>query len=402
MLLLPVVNEHLIEEKMELNERGLYWNNQVCTKNKNMFEKRSLFKIERFLGDDTYNVKIFPNVPRNVDSIYESPYININNEYEFMGKDSAINTNYDEISSQGTFWSVHHSLFKDLKFHKTSVIAVGSDVDAINNPSIHEVDPWYRDILYPKFSYLKSQDSISFNEAIHFRTIKGIEGQQVNKSNMNIFTENHHADPVRFSNPDFQFKYIYNDVYIKPIKPRLGSTDKRIAQVFIKNTDNSPVTYDHNITNGILHSTSLGNNALETYFEESNDNIHYRDARLIGYISVANQTYYDYDTGKTREGFSANSKEGDTVPYNYKGDFTRSITFGINGVFNKVTLAFSEKIDTPLLDPFEGITKLHITYTDDPLEEVPQRFLDADAIKKIREHDFSLVGINRISQIYDE
>ena len=399
MLLLPVVNEHIIEEKFEMNQKGLFWSNSLtASRVKTFFDKRSPFKINRFLNDDTYNVDIFPNALRNKDTIYETPYINANNEYEFMGITSSINTRFKTISSQDTGWTVHHSMLKDLKFHKTSVLALGTDVAStgIANDVSY---PWYRDVFYPKFSYLKRQDSIGYNEVIHFRTIKSIEGEQIHKANMNTFYADG-REPIRFSNPDFKLKYIYNDVYIKPIKPKLGSTDKRIAQVFIKNTDDSSTAYDYNITNGVLHSSSLGNSGLETYFEESNDSIYYRDAKLLGYISVANQTYYDYDAGKTKEGFSAYSKEGDTVPYNYKGDFTRAITFGINGVFDKVTLAFSEKITTPLLDPFEGITKLHITYNDDPLEEIPQRFLDADAIKKIREHNFSLVGINRISQIY--
>lgn len=395
MTILPVVNEQLVQEKVELDTRGVYWNILLRNAAATAFSERAPFKIKRNLGDDTFNLEVHPSVRIGDQYSNEIPYINVNNEYEVSGYDSSLNRKGDQILSQSYSWVGHHSLFKDLKFHDASVIALGTDVQTGGNGT---TQMFYRNIIYPHFGYVKNQINASYKDVIHFRTIKSISGNQSPQHDMNVFGQS----PQRIhQNGELNLSYEYNDVYIRPIEPSLGTTDKRIAEVYVSNTDNSTYKYDYNITHGILRTSSLAHDQLETYFESTSEEQTYNNAKLVGYIAVADPTYYDYDKKETKVGYSSGSREGDTVPYNYKGDFTRSITLGINGVFDKVTISFSKRIEAPLLDPYEGKVRLYLSYSEQPLHDVPPRFLDEDSIKKIREHYYSLKGINRLSKVYE-
>lgn len=395
-MIIPVVSEQLVEEKIDLDTKALFWNAPFTANAIRTFTEYAPFKINRNLCDDTFNLELHPTVAVSSSTrIVEIPYINVNNEYEIQGWDSSLNRPSDDIMYQSYSWVAHHSLFKDLKFHNTSVIALGTD---IHNDSYTNNNLFFRNIIYPHFSHVKNKINASYKDVIHFKTIKSISGKQKEHRHIAQFSQ---GLSRMERNGELITNLSYNDIYIRPLEPNIGSTDKRIAEIYIHNSDNTPYKYDYNITNGLLQTSSLPNNKLETYFESSNENKTYNGASFIGYISVADPTYYDYDKHQTKVGYSSTSKEGDTVPYNYKGDFTRSITLGINGVFNKITISFSKKIDAPLLDPYEGKVRLFLTYSEQPLSEIPRRFLDGESIKKIRDHYYTLQGINRLSKVYE-
>ena len=355
--------------------------------------------IERNLRDDTFNVKF---------KLDKHMIIPFRTNFQINGKTIDAYQGFHDHEIQDDILNdiLPHALIKDAKFSSTKSIAAGM---VYKN---HIDDPHY--FLHKRYSrqdlgaflvvinnIVKNQSiSVTADNIIHIQTINSIK---ITKDvplyilrNSQKFSNNPFDSYYKIFNPtndndqNVSFEYSYNHIYLKPSPISRYSHNTKIYDVFMSNDDDSPIIGDMKITNGIMSTSETGNSKMQIGFHSKlNDNhsafIDGRYRKHIGYYSLEDYSYYDYEKNKTIFGPSINAKRGDLVPYNLHGNYIRQIQLGLNCDYDALKIYQSKLFDKPVLKPFSGSVKLAVNNSnfDDSIQMIE---LSQDDITNIKDN----------------
>ena len=330
--------------------------------------------IQRNLRDDTFNVKL------KLDKHFD---LSVRSNFQI---DSKTIESHIPVHDKGIFNNVvndilPHSLIKDAKFNKTKTIAAGL---VLQNPESSDevvVSPRYsrKDVgafLIIINNLVKNQNiSVNSDDIIHIKTINSI---RVTKDkplyiwkNSHRFSNSPYDHPYKILKPNEQndqevsLEYSYNHIYLKPAPISRYDHNTKIYDVFMSNDDGTPIIGDMNIENGVMSTSESGNSKMQIGFHsELNKNqkevIDGKSRDYIGYYSLEDYSYYDYDKKTTIFGPSTNAKTGDLVPYNLGGNYIRQIGIALNCDYDALKIYQSKTFDKPILKPFSGSVKINL------------------------------------------
>lgn len=254
-----------------------------------------------------------------------------------------------------------------------------------------------------QFSDIQKNVISNFNNIIELQSIKKI---QINLQPSDIVTVANEESRDYF--PSFSqmsnAKIQYSHLFIKPMQINRMSGTADVAEIYGYSDDNTPLSVaDFLIKDSTLKTSSLGNEKLGVYFEKytgaSKDLDEKHEAHLLGKLKISDPTYYDYSSGTVRTGFAANSIIGETIPYTFKGDYTRELDLSFNAAFKNMKISFSEKLGTSVLNPFEGSVKLSLKTEEAPKQNTLRKITPED-IKMIRARktDLGLNGLINLNE----
>lgn len=370
-------------------------------------------KILRNARDDTFSVFIPNRLEATGTPSYNPnkvmPYLNIDNKYEFRGRNVDVPGMWDESGKQ---WKFYHSTIGNTKLRDLKVIAFGQDFSSTEDISHQEtISPAFKWISNPLFDPIRKTASATFDDLVEFQTIKEIDFQPTPSFMPTLEKVSSTPDggkwytqsPTGFSGGTMTR---FTHLIIKPLDINQFGINEDVAEIYGYSDDNQPMSSgDYEIKDATMKSTSIKNGTFHldylpyngarkvilVPFEDKNHR-----ASLLGTLKVADQSYYDFQSQETKLGLAYNSNVGEQIPFNLKGNYTREIQLSLNDVFKDVKVSFSKTINQPTLGSSNGLVQLSVDNSEEN-SELPMKYFNADDIKAIKENNFDLVGLVRLA-----
>ncbi len=345
--------------------------------------------ITRNLVDDTFDIEINPlnNQSHNIDT----PVVNVDQEELKVGYGSDFVKSNVEPLTKDFRWKIRRGILDNRKFRSIKSLVAGLDD---GNLRWREPPQLYRAIMFPTFPDVKQKVQLSFDKVLLVKTVETILLEAYGDG----FPLNSKTRLIHNKGLKFRATYFYNMLYFVPRK--LSQTDPSpiIFDVYMKNWSGRSTDYDKLFKPGKMKTSSLGKSTLGIYFES--DPVEEPPGSympmLIGHMRTYDSTYYDYKTKKTHVGLEEGSVEGEIIPYNFRGQYKREVSFGPNAIFNDLHIFMNKDIVSPILDPYDGQVQLQVDNVfltrAKNLRTIPSKDL-----KLFKDHAFSLNGLERIS-----
>lgn len=369
---------------------------------------RPRYALIRNPVDDTFNLEFsrqFNVITRNVMQQYMSlPYVNVNNQIEFYGYNSPIALQIVP-NAQVQDWKVHRTLLKEMQLRKMSTIVMGEDLfrfeaNRFTTPLGHGVI--YRSINFLAFEEIEKNAIATFDDVIELDSVREIGFAQMTSPTISIDGPQNIVEDTTFVDVSTKPTFKYSRLFIKPIAPDYFRGDQDVAEIYGDCGDDANWISQISVKNATLKSTSLKTSKLNLAYEKYNGTTRTIDVgelkpKLLGKLKITDPTYYDYVTGETKVGFAPNSIIGEIIPYSFKGNYTRELDLDFNGVFKDMKLAFTNKVDQPILGASNGIVRLSVE-TDQTRQSVLSNFFTSEDIKFIKNNRLDLNGLMRLAK----
>ena len=403
----PVV----VQEKIDFKANFTSYRNSSIGKLIN--EDEMFLKLQRNIGDDTFNA-MFRNPEDNYDATsmeytnrrYSDNSIvsaNINGK-DYLGQKQPYEHNgSDGVVADPHSFFIHHGMIGDSKFRDVKNFTVKNTFHDERGIIIS---------LFPKFRELKQFVSLKENQYLDIKTLNGAV--------FDIPANKVTAYGKIYNIPESSVKKYYNHTFVVPRKINRLNYNKTLYDVYSANEIDeefhginkiiglADVAPDVLLKNGSMTSSAFSNKL--NFFPTKNSNNNIRDfvkssfganitkPKYIGSFEISGHTGYDYDKQKGTFGPSANSKQGELIPYNYEGSYSRVSTLGINEVYKKINIIQSLDNTEPILQPDEG--RFMLTIYNDSLPIHPTwKTIDQKLFKKDSKYIYPLLGLERLVKI---
>lgn len=347
-----------------------------------------------------------------------------NKEKEFINQnfyiEQEIETN-NEIKNNiyKQFIEIKRSIKEDLFFIKIRVFSL-KDINwkteiQINNKKIQPIfinkikanEP--KDLILPftlfekeKFSTIKSIVIVSnfFKDEINDKIIAKlkINSLNLNKNDYFINSNNIHFKTIKALrtsaiSPKLSWnnsynKTIYNNVIFYPQKLEIGKHNQIIYKIVAYNDffDYEMLERDIDIeAHNLINLPILNNEKLNVKFIKSNNLEMIDNKKVIGYIEIQDETYYDFKQENTIKGTGPNSQKGYFIPYNFAGSLKPILNIKINNDYKNIQISHEQKIKKKFLDVNDGIVDLKIISYKNSI------FDDTTIWYKIKNEDFRFI-----------
>ncbi len=388
--------EYVVEEKINFDPKVMAMISRDGTApTQTIGSERGNVKIIRNLIDDTFNVEYWR--PHNDQSHLLYPYLNMSlngtTQKTFDLRDLS-----DGKTEHGNFIGIHRSLYQDAKFHDISTLTTGYTFGRGNLESPEPRFTLLRTTTTPGFPNIQKRIETSFGRVIHLRTIKSIEYSKRTPFSFSGTTGSEER-PTE-DDKEINVQLTYNNIYLVPRELDRYNANKTLFDIYMNNEDGTSIENDKNIISGSMTSSSFGKDKVDTeFFSETSDQkvFHNISSEKVGRIDITNNSYYDYETGKSHLGNQGTSEDGEIIPYSLKGNYTRNLDISFNESFKGMKISLSKIFTNALLDANEGDVRMFLDETERFHFQDVMEF-SRDDMKSIKENDHSLISLRRMNE----
>ena len=374
--------------------------------------------FQRNLIDDTFNiieptfrVKEEGRAERDVET-WLGQEITLNNEtHQFNDLSSEMVTQNKEVI-------IRRNTIDNMHFRLLTSFGIGnySDSETADGNNIG-----FKYVGFPQFNrpidIINLRDS---NKAIEFKMINTVSytltnnkgGTHETVSEVSLPGEGSNGGKNKLQDIHPHTTLSYTHLYLVPHEIKISEQNKKLYDVYIKNDESNvygsdKTGYDLKLTSGSLDTGKIKN--LTSLFNDTNKEIETKDTkprlRFLGSIDLYQHTYFDYDKNKVIKGFSGLSKPGELIPYDFHGEYHRSLTLGVNAIYGKIIINQLKEIKAPMLNPNDGVVVLKIEskeFIDNILHaKIPFKKIKVSKLKYLKNKIFSQRALDRLRENHD-
>ena len=376
---MPLTNEVTIQENLDISNTNTIYRGPIARGRYRASTSTQDGGIKRFLSDNSFNMRWMNGAATSNSNFPIFPFFKINDVASRTFKGGNGNPIYQE--QQGIFqptltswyWVANREMYSHYDFDNVDKLTIGED-GLLDDDNIYSSNfaRFFRSEFNFSHNPLNHNAMARSDQYFNLQAFKTLNFTKPTSANYDL-SYNRNGEAVAAASMGIE--KVNNHVYIVPTQLDRINGNHTVAWIFAKNDDDSSIDSDIDIKDITIKSSSTGRDRLTCSFEPGGTpdvDFNIPGVHVVGSIQVQESTYMDYTTNTVRVGMSRDGSENsfvDRVPYNFSGQFSRTITLSVNDVFEDMNLTFNYNVDKPLIGPTSDHNRIALDTSDNNLIE---------------------------------